>query len=104
MYVCSGGDLNLDWLYTTSPSENVEDVQWTYNGHSQEIIALSVHGNFFVTPTFSHRVEKSTNGGIILRHVVTGDAGTYSIEVTWADASHVQHTERRSVNVVVASE
>ena len=106
LYLCSGDNLTLDWAYTLSHGETVHDIEWLYDGHSNEVIAIQTHGHFLPGAPFSHRVEQSstTNAGLQLTHLLVGDSGLYSVEVTYADDTGFQHTLLTTVHIVVADD
>lgn len=73
-------------------------------GHSREIIAIATHGLFLPQATFSHRVEQaaSSNAGLQLTHLLVGDSGLYSVEVTYTDDTGFQRTLVTTVHIIVA--
>ena len=53
MYACANESVTLPWNYSLSAGETLEDVQWFYEGRSNEMIAVMTHGNFLPLPAFS---------------------------------------------------
>ena len=102
IYACANDSVLLPWNVSNSDAENILDIQWFYEGRSQELIASEVHGQFVTTPVFSGRVERATNAGIVLHHVTVLDKGNYSVEVVVRDASGDANVLRRSVLVEVS--
>jgi hypothetical protein len=66
-----------------------------FRGQSEELIATWTHGHFIAHAVFAHRVEFLEGAGIVIRNVIPGDRGNYSVEVIHAV------TERKTVMVEV---
>ena len=62
-------------------------IQWTFQGGSNEIIAMLHSGRFLPMPAFSQRVRQEVEQGISLSHVTAGDSGNYTVVVTAHDSS-----------------
>ena len=82
--------------------EEIVDIQWLFQGHSDEIIAMFSHGTFVPLPAFSQRATHLPNAGIALSHVTVADTGNYSVEVTGRNSGGGQFALRRSVFVKVS--
>ena len=86
--LCVGANITLPWQYELSPGDVISDVQWLYNGLSEELIAMLSHGHFIVLPAFGgDRVEQVTNAGIVVNTAAVSDTGNYTVEVQGHDAS-----------------
>ena len=86
--LCVGGNITLPWQYEVSPGDVISDVQWLYNGLSEELIAMLSHGHFIVLPAFGgDRVEQVNNAGIVVNTAAVSDTGNYTVEVQGHDAS-----------------
>jgi len=70
-----------------SPEEQLVTIQWTFQGGSNEIIAMLHSGRFLPMPGFSQRVRQEVGQGISLSHVTAGDSGNYTVVVTAHDSS-----------------
>ena len=90
------------WHVSKSDSENILNIQWFYEGRSQELIASEVHGQFVTSPVFSGRVEHTANAEIVLHRVTLLDKGNYSVEVVVRDSGGDVSVQRRSVLVEVS--
>ncbi|KAK7105491.1 uncharacterized protein [Littorina saxatilis] len=101
VYVCDNSDLTLSWDVSKTTGETIVDVQWFYEGISQEMIAILSHGHLNVMPSFSGRVELTSNAGLVIHHVTSGEKGNYSVEVNAVDASGSSVTLRRKALVVI---
>ena len=97
MYACANESVTLPWNYSLSASETLEDVQWFYEGRSNEMIAVMTHGNFLPLPAFSSRVRYVPGAGITLTRVTVADSGNYSVEVSGRDGSGAFFKTRRAV-------
>jgi hypothetical protein len=53
------------------------------------------------TPSFSQRVQQTSNGGFMLSHVTKSDAGNYSVELNGQDSSGQFMTQCKTVVLVV---
>ena len=102
IYACADDSILLSWNVSKSDTESILNIQWFYEGRSQELIASNVHGQFVATPVFSGRVEKTTNAGIVLHHVTLLDRGNYSVEVVVGEANGDVTVLRRSVTVEIS--
>ena len=70
------------------PGDVISDVQWLYNGESDELIAMVGHGHFLPMPAFAGtRVEQLTNAGIVVNTAAVSDTGNYTVEVQGYDTS-----------------
>ncbi|KAK7105338.1 uncharacterized protein [Littorina saxatilis] len=101
VYTCDNSDLTLSWDVSKTTGETIVDVQWFYEGRSQEMIAILSHGHLNVMPSFSGRVELTANAGIVIHHVTTGEKGNYSVEVNAQDKNGGYVTLRRKASVLV---
>ncbi|XP_070182558.1 uncharacterized protein [Littorina saxatilis] len=101
VYTCDNSDLTLSWEVSKTTGETIVDVQWFYEGRSQEMIAILSHGHLNVMPSFSGRVELTANAGIVIHHVTTGEKGNYSVEVNAFDKSGQFVTLRRMASVII---
>ncbi|XP_070201448.1 uncharacterized protein [Littorina saxatilis] len=101
VYTCDNSDLTLSWEVSKTTGETIVDVQWYYEGRSQELIAMLAHGHLNVMPSFSGRVELTANAGIVIHHVTTGEKGNYSVEVNAQDKNGGFVTLRRKASVLV---
>ncbi|KAK7101031.1 uncharacterized protein [Littorina saxatilis] len=101
VFACDDSDLTLSWDVSKTTGETIVDVQWYYEGRSQELIAMLAHGHLNVMPAFSGRVELTANAGIIIHHVTTGEKGNYSVEVNAFDKSGQFVTLRRMASVLI---
>ena len=97
MYACASESVTLPWNYSLSASETLEDVQWFYEGRSNETIAVMIHGYFLPLPAFSSRVRYVPGAGITLTRVTVADSGNYSVEVSGRDGSGAFFKTRRAV-------
>ena len=103
IYACKGDDVTFPWAYTLSPGEEISSIEWLFHGFSQEMIAFLSHGVFAPLPAFSGRVQQAANGGIVLSHVTTGDAGNYTVEVNVRGTTDAfKHTVILQVNSKIA--
>jgi hypothetical protein len=84
-------------MFTKDPGDVIHDVEWFYQGHSSEMVAILSHGTFVPLPAFSERVTYVPYAGIVIQNVITGDTGNYSIEISVSNAAQVLNTYRRSV-------
>nr|QBA18393.1 VIgL family C1q-related protein 5 [Littorina littorea] len=101
VYACDNSDLILSWDVSKTTGETIVDVQWYYEGRSQELIAMLAHGHLNVMPAFSGRVELTGNAGLVIHHVTAGEKGNYSVEVNAVDASGRSVTLRRKAAVLI---
>ncbi|XP_070184257.1 uncharacterized protein [Littorina saxatilis] len=101
VYTCDNSDLTLSWDVSKTTGETIVDVQWFYEGRSQELIAILSHGQLNVMPSFSGRVELTANAGIVIHHVTTGEHGIYSVEVSALDKNGDCVTLRRKASVII---
>eukprot|EP00916_Digyalum_oweni_P008438 GHVL01014134.1.p1 GENE.GHVL01014134.1~~GHVL01014134.1.p1 ORF type:complete len:419 (-),score=28.09 GHVL01014134.1:60-1316(-) len=101
VYTCDNSDLTLSWDVSKTTGETIVDVQWFYEGRSQELIAILSHGQLNVMPSFSGRVELTANAGIVIHHVTTGEMGNYSVEVNALDENGDFVTLRRKASVII---
>jgi hypothetical protein len=53
--------MTLTWQYVLGAGETAGDKEWLYDGHSQGVVAMGTHGQFFPTPAFSSRYAHSRN-------------------------------------------
>ncbi|XP_076450401.1 uncharacterized protein LOC143286648 [Babylonia areolata] len=105
LYACAGGDVTLPWSYALDQGDVIVSTEWTFQGESQQLVAASIHGNFFATPSFSGRVQLVPNAGLVLSHVTPEDSGNYSVAVTLHDGSGlIGIPSRRSVTLQVADD
>jgi hypothetical protein len=61
--------VSLPWKIVLAAGEVIENVQWFFNGRSEEVVAMEMHGHFIPMPSFSTRVTKTTNAGIDVKHM-----------------------------------
>ncbi|XP_070202721.1 uncharacterized protein [Littorina saxatilis] len=101
VYTCDNSDLTLSWEVSKTTGETIVDVQWFYEGRSQELIAILSHGQLNVMPSFSGRVELTANAGIVIHRVTTGEMGNYSVEVNALDENGDFVTLRRKASVII---
>nr|QBA18384.1 VIgL family C1q-related protein 11 isoform 1 [Littorina littorea] len=101
VYTCDNSDLTLSWDVSKTTGETIVDVQWFYEGRSQEIIAFLSHGRLVVLPAFSGRVELTANAGLVIHHVTSGEKGNYSVDVNAFDKSGQFVTLRRMASVLI---
>ena len=97
MYACANESVKLPWNYSLSAGETLEDVQWFYEGRSNEMIAVMTHGHFLPLPAVSSRVRYVPGAGITLTRVTVADSGNYSVEVSGRDGSGAFFKTRRTV-------
>ena len=81
IYACEGEDVTIPWDFTLTAGEDIISIEWLFRGASQEMVAMYSHATFIPLPAFSDRVQRVANGGLILHHVTTADAGNFTIEV-----------------------
>ena len=100
IYACKGDDVTFPWAYTLSPGEEISSIEWLFH---TEVIAMLSRGLFIPRPAYSGRVQQAANGGIVLSHVTTGDAGNYTVEVNVVGSANVfKHTVILHVNSKIA--
>jgi hypothetical protein len=85
-----------------SPGDVLAEVTWTFSGSSQEMAATSIHSFFFPTPSFSGRVQHTSNAGLELQHVTLADSGVFTVEAIVQAASGNLVRLQRSVTVTVS--
>jgi hypothetical protein len=68
------------------------------------MVATLIHGFFFATPSYSGRVQHTSNTGLELQHVTLADSGVFIVEVIVQSASGNLVRLQRSVTVTVAGE
>ena len=86
LFLCVGANVTLPWQYELSQGDVISDIQWLYNGLSEELIAMLSHGHFIALPAFGgDRVEQVNNAGIVVNTAAVGDTGNYTIEVQGYD-------------------
>ena len=88
LFLCVGASIALPWQYELSPGDVISDIQWLYNGVSDELIAMVGHGHFIVLPAFAGgRVAQVNNAGIVVNTAAVSDTGNYTVEVQGHDVS-----------------
>ncbi|KAK7491034.1 hypothetical protein BaRGS_00017730 [Batillaria attramentaria] len=86
VYVCEGDDLDLPWNLTLTPSEELVDLQWLYQGGSQELIAMFANDEFLPSAPYAGRVQH-VGAGLVMSHFSASDAGDYTLSVSAHDGS-----------------
>ena len=103
LFLCAGVSITLPWQYELSPGDVISDIQWLYNGLSDELIAMVGHGHFITLPAFAGgRVEQVTNGGIVVNKATVSDTGNYTVEVQGYDAAGDHFILRQTVVVQIS--
>jgi hypothetical protein len=103
IYACQHDTVTIHWQFVLGQGDVITDVQWIYDGHSQEAIATSTHGHFIAFPAFSHRMDPVGNAGISVRKVVVGDSGNYTVELDSFDGSGTHFNLRTYIVLRVSS-
>ena len=101
-YACAGDDVTFPWKLTLNPEEQLVTIHWTFQGRSNEIIAMLHAGRFLPMPTFSSRVSRVAEEGISLSHVTAKDSGNYTVVVTAHDGNGNIFTIRRHAELHVS--
>ena len=102
LFLCVGANITLPWEYELSPGDVISDVQWLYNGLSEELIAMLSHGHFIVTAFSEDRAEQVNNAGIVVNTVAVSDTGNYTVEIQGHDASGDFFLLRQTVVVYIS--
>ena len=95
-YVCTGSTATFSWNVSLAAGEEIVNIRWLFQGHSEEVVAILSHGTFVALPAFSKTASYVPNAGIALGHVTVSDRGKYSVEVTGHNSSGVEFTLLRS--------
>ena len=103
-HVCAGDDVTFPWKLTLNPEEQLVTIHWTFQGRSNEIIAMLHAGRFLPMPTFSSRVSRVAEEGISLNHVTVGDSGNYTVVVTAHDRDGNTFTLRHRAELRVTGQ
>ena len=87
VYACDGNTITLPWNFVLDRGDTITEIEWYYDGASQEMIAMEAHGGFLTFPAFGNRVEQVNDAGIRLTGVLTSDSGNYTVVVNGYDAA-----------------
>ena len=101
-YACEGNSVTLPWNFVLDRGDTITEIEWYYDGASQEMIAMEAHGGFLTFPAFGHRVEQVNDAGIRLTGMLTSDSGNYTVVVNGYNSTG-EHFELRASAVVQIS-
>ena len=103
LFLCVGASITLPWQYQLAPGDVVIDIQWTYNGVSDELIAMVAQGHFVPLPAFAgNRVQPINNAGIVVNQATVSDTGNYTVAVQGYDSSGNHFLLRQTVMVHIS--
>ena len=86
------------------PEEHLLAVQWTFQGRSNEIVAMLHSGRFLPMSSYNGRVRRVAEEGLSLSGVTAGDSGLYTVVVTVQNTNGDTVTIRHKVDLHVTGE
>ena len=103
-HACAGDDVIFPWKVTLGPEEHLLAVQWTFQGRSNEIVAMLHSGRFLPMSSYNGRVRRVAEEGLSLSGVTAGDSGLYTVVVTVQNTNGDTVTIRHKVDLHVTGE
>lgn len=82
VYACAGQKVTLNWDYSLSQGESIEDIMWHYGDSPSQLVAIFADNHFVPLPEFTGRVEKFGNAGLSLNNVRVADSGNYTVAIS----------------------